>query len=72
MNKPNQTEQPPASPTPSLVALVEDDSLTELRRAYHAAEAFNLSPEHLATKQKLQAPATLSSASAMGKSASAK
>lgn len=60
MNNPT----PPSSssePSPSLVDLVADESLTALRRAYHASEIFHLSDEHQAMKLKLQGPVPTSS-----------
>ena len=50
----NKSTPPPVQPVPSLVALVADESLTALRKAYHAAEAFQLSAEHQATKHTVQ------------------
>ena len=51
MNKPTP---PTVHPEPSLAALVADESLTALRQAYHAAEAFQLSAEHQAVKHTVQ------------------
>ncbi len=56
MNKPTPLND---RPLPTLAELVADDSLTALRKAYHAAEAFQLSDEHRATKHTVQT--TLSS-----------
>ena len=53
MNNPTPPATPSA-PSPSLVDLVADESLTALRRAYHAAETFQLSDEHEAMKRKLK------------------
>jgi hypothetical protein len=53
MNKPT-----PPKVQPSLAALVADESLTALREAYHAAEAFQLSAEHQATKHRVQTTLT--------------
>jgi len=43
-------EKPPLN----LEDLLADEKLTQLRRAYHELEAFQLSPAHEATKEKLR------------------
>lgn len=41
-------------PNPEMETLLADESLTRLRKAYHEIEAFALSDEHLAAKNKLR------------------
>jgi hypothetical protein len=42
------------NPAISLETILADEKLTRLRRAYHELEAFQLSPEHEAAKEKLR------------------
>ena len=63
MNNPTPPNPSSPEPIPTLADLVADESLTALRRAYHASEAYNLSQEHQAMKQKLQGAPPPSSAS---------
>lgn len=48
------TNPKPSGQEPSLETMLTDESLRELRRAYHALEAQQLSAEHQSLKEQLK------------------